>query len=80
MLIEHPRRETTIQSGLMDTHTRTFTGAPTPIISVSAIPEDNKSADIKPKNKGGRPKKNITEMPEKDNVPDKVEKTKKSKK
>ena len=79
MLIDRTKRETSIQSGLMDSHTRSYTGVvATP--PLNSIPEEKKTDDIKPKNKGGRPKKSNTIMPEKDTMPDKVEKSKKGKK
>lgn len=80
MLLDRAKRETTTQSGLMDSHTRTYTGAPVPSVSMESVPEGNKNTDIKPKNKGGRPKKSNIVVPEKDTMPDKVEKSKKGKK
>lgn len=77
MLIDPARRQAVIQSGLMDSHTRSYTGsAPTATPAV----ETTAPEDTKPKNKGGRPKKNADIMPEKANKTDKVEKPKKSKK
>jgi hypothetical protein len=80
MLIDRTKREASIQSGLMDSHTRTYTGAAVAAPPLNSIPEEKKTDDIKPKNKGGRPKKSNTIMPEKDTMPDKVEKSKKGKK
>ena len=74
MLIDPARRQAAIQSGLMDSHTRTYTSSlpiAKPDIPASA-PED-----IKPKSKGGRPKKNTDITPEKVEKHDKVEKPKK---